>query len=116
MFTLKQTIEERVPAWEECECVGSGYTFQCGGCQGSGGKWHEAVSNAHSRIKWPDGEPVRYLMVGGIGINRVTKSSTLVREWECGAVLPLRLGLHMNMDTGNVEPCDKCTASPWRVE
>ena len=123
-FTLKQYIEERVAAWEECKnCSGAGkepkgyiggdeeaYGYKtCYDCNGKGGRWH------------PDVDIVEYAYTGGIvditpERYKITKSSYLVREHRVCSICGDRW-------TKN-RPCGYCqntgiepdTAEAWRVD
>ena len=169
-FTLMpRKVEERVPAREVCaNCGGKGifapcqhvgchnhisHPCECCGriqgkckvCQGSGGKWHEAmyfnkITPDVPRIDLGDNYPTeeRYIPI--------TKSSFLVREWdvckECHATgnkhcepcngqggyldewIMTQWCRHCDGEGYIPDGCESCggtgaepgTASPWRVE
>ena len=134
-FTRVVKIVERAPAWEVClHCEGRGKIADhliadcslggrdCKYCQGSGGKWHEAVYyNKISKDYFVDQGDEVSIMNGKYC--RVTKSSFLVREWGV-CYLCEGLGPIVNYHTdGRSGECTNCqgtgaepgTASPWRV-
>ncbi len=117
-LTLKSFVEDRVPAWVECDpCQGEGFFIEgsipgnieqimCDDCNGAGGAWHEAVEVC-GRFHWPLEKPMTHAHIDGTNYPVVTKSSYLVRKWTC----PDHLGTKKDLKL-----CDKCTASKWEVE
>jgi len=118
-FTLKQIIEERVPAWEKCETCRyftglydrktGKWARGCSNCNGEGGRWHGTVKEGGVGIgNYIGGE---YHGLEWINAVDVTKSSHLIREHQ---VCKLCIG----------EGCSECngtgaepnTEGPWRVE
>lgn len=123
MFRREVRIVEEVDAWEECEsCAGSGYepkspahpdrikhgrAISCELCNGSGGRWHEAVGKYNVGLT---GKADAH-MVGG---SYVTKSSKLVRAWECSAEKPFWHVYTRRVSQFKPLECD--TAGPWEVK
>jgi hypothetical protein len=113
MFTRKVVIEELVPAWEECDCKHPHFKGKCVNCQGSGGKWHEAVGEFEIVNLLGEKVIVRSIEIPYMGGDRVTKSSILVREYTC-------VDIKMYHDevkelVVGFEPCPFCTAGDWSV-
>jgi hypothetical protein len=122
-FTLKSYVEERVPAWVECEhrfntkdipapvmIPGPKY---CILCNGAGGKWHESLEcrSSHPRAEAHlTGNP-------HTGEYYATKSSFLVRRWEICTTRnhPILIDAETS-ELIHMEPCENCTAGEWGVE
>ncbi len=106
-FTLKSVVVEEVPAWMKCErCEGKGkvghmigHVEDCRVCSGEGGEWATPVTQIEFDSSY---------WVGHAAIE-ITKSTILVREWTCPDGFE-----HTDME--DYAPCDRCTATPWRVK